>query len=454
MGLPDKRTHRTGSANEAEVAGDSNDRSKGQSELTPFKIALAGLLCLATAMGIGRFAFTPLLPMMLNDGVIDLLGASVLASANYLGYLVGALLCTFQPWLWRYLGRRFGWLPQVAASTWVRAGLAATSLLTLGMALHVPALWPVLRFVAGVASAFVFIFTSGWCLSQLAAQHASRLGGVMYAGPGAGIAFSGLLASGMVSLHASAAAGWLVLGVLACGLTALVWPVFDRTATASTLTSAMSSTAPGSSASGNTERTTAAAGRKQMLLLALAYGLAGFGYIITATFLPVIARQALPGSRWLDMFWPLFGLAVMAGALLTTRLSLKGDLRYLLAGCYGVQALGVGVTVWSPTLFGFVAGSLLLGIPFTAITFFAMQEVRRLRPDAMSSHMGLLTAVYGLGQIAGPPLVAVLLRRSASVGEGFTLSLEVAAATLVTGAVMYLWIARAYPVAISPEMKS
>ena len=191
-----------------------------------------------------------------------------------------------------------------------------------------------------------------------------------------------------------------------------------------------------------------------MLLLAFAYGLAGFGYIITATFLPVIARQALPGSRWLDMFWPLFGLGVMAGALLTTRMSLKGDLRHLLAGCYFVQALGVGVTVWSPTLAGFVAGSLLLGIPFTAITFFAMQEVRRLRPLAASSYMGLLTAVYGLGQIAGPPLVAVLLRHSKSLGEGFTLSLEIAATTLVAGAVMYLWMARAYPMADHSGAKS
>ncbi len=62
-------------------------------------IALAGAVALAVAMGIGRFAFTPLLPMMLHDGVIDLHAASWLASANYLGYLAGAPLCIFQPWL-------------------------------------------------------------------------------------------------------------------------------------------------------------------------------------------------------------------------------------------------------------------------------------------------------------------------------------------------------------------
>ncbi len=70
-----------------------------------WRIALAGMVSLAVAMGIGRFAFTPLLPMMLSDGVIDLATSSWLASANYLGYLVGALLCTFQPLAAGFLSR-------------------------------------------------------------------------------------------------------------------------------------------------------------------------------------------------------------------------------------------------------------------------------------------------------------------------------------------------------------
>ncbi|MDE2300240.1 MAG: YbfB/YjiJ family MFS transporter, partial [Burkholderiales bacterium] len=69
-------------------------------------------------MGIGRFAFTPLLPMMLHDGVIDLRSASWLASANYLGYLAGALLCTFQPWIWARVPR----LPPIDGPWLVRAG--------------------------------------------------------------------------------------------------------------------------------------------------------------------------------------------------------------------------------------------------------------------------------------------------------------------------------------------
>ena len=400
----------------------------------PLTIAITCALALATAMGIGRFAFTPLLPMMLADGVVDLPGASWLASANYLGYLVGALLCTFQPLIWS----RLKGLPPVLATTWLRGGLVATCVLTLGMALHVPALWPWLRFAAGVASAFVFVFTSGWCLARLAERNASNLGGLMYTGPGAGIAISGVLASGMVALHWKAAAGWLIFGMLACVLTAITWRTFK-------LKLAMPTPARTEVAMSTAHVPTSFGSRWHMFWLAIAYGLDGLGYIITATFLPVIARQVMPGSPWLDLFWPVFGLAVIAGALISTRISLSGDLRYILATSYLMQAVGVIMTVWLPTPLGFALGSLLLGLPFTAITFFAMQEVRRLRPTSVASSMGLLTAVYGLGQVAGPPLAAWLLSRSATVGQGFNLALEIAASSLVLGAAMFVGLARLYP---------
>ncbi len=396
-------------------------------------MAFAGAVALAVAMGIGRFAFTPLLPMMLADGVVDLRTASWLASANYLGYLAGALLCTFQPWIWARAKR----LSPIDAPRLVRAGLVATGVLTLGMALPWPAAWPALRFGAGIASALVFVYTSGWCLARLASQGASALGGAIYTGPGAGIVVSGLFVSGMVAWQWRAATGWLIFGVLAFVLSAAVWPIFRSDP--STPAVAPAPAAAGAQAPGTRH------GRTEIASLTLAYGLAGFGYIVTATFLPVIAREALPGSPWLDFFWPIFGLGVIVGALLATRLRVSGDLRLLLAGGYVVQAAAIGASVWSPTLIGFALGSLMLGVPFTAITFFAMQEVRRLRPAHAASTMGLLTAMYGIGQIVGPPLVALLLRRGRSAGAGFTLSLEIASGALLAGAAIYLAMSRAYP---------
>ena len=392
---------------------------------------MAGAVALAVAMGIGRFAFTPLLPMMLADGVIDLPSAGWLASANYLGYLAGALLCTFQPWLWA----RAGIATSVDAPRVVRSGLVVTGLLTVAMALPWPALWPALRFAAGVTSALVFVHTSGWCLATLARRGQAAIGGAMYTGPGAGIVASGLMASAMVALRWPSAWGWLLFGVLAGVLTASVWRTVrhDPVAATHALPTATTPAAPG--------RDTA-----EVACLAMAYGIAGFGYIITATFLPVIARAALPGSAWLDLFWPVFGLGVIAGALLATRVRINVNLQLALAGCYAMQALGVALTVWWPTLQGFALGSLLLGLPFTAITYFAMQEVRRLRPAQAASTMGLLTALYGLGQVVGPPLATVLLQASGSAAQGFKVALGMAAAALLGGALVFLAMHRVFRV--------
>ncbi len=397
----------------------------------PITIALAGLLSLAVAMGIGRFAFTPLLPMMLHDAVVDLPTASWLATANYLGYWLGAMGCALQPWVWK----RWRITTPLAHTLAVRIGLIATVLLTLGMALHTPALWPLWRLLAGIASALVFVYTSGWCLARLTALGAPAMAGIIFVGPGLGITVSGLAASAMVAGGWHASSGWAVFGVLAIVLTTITWPYLRGVVSVPAQQQ--------SSASGQ--------GGASMALFTLAYGLAGFGYIITATFLPVIARQALPGtSIWLDLFWPVFGLGVAAGALITVRLPVHWDRRQLLMACYAMQALGVLLSVWLPSLVGFALGSLLLGLPFTAITLFAMQEARRLRPHGASAFIGLLTAAYGLGQIAGPPLVALLLARSTTPRAGFALSLDIAAGALLVGVAIYAGLVRRHPLAEMP----
>lgn len=387
----------------------------------PIVVALAGLLALAIAMGIGRFAFTPLLPMMLHDGLLDLPQASWLASANYLGYWLGAMGCALQPALWRRWGRR-----ALEPTVMVRLGLAATVLLTLGMALPWPAAWPLWRGLAGVASALVFVYVSGWCLARLSELGAPALAGIIFVGPGLGIAVSGLAVTAMVTMELRATAGWACFALLALALMLLAWPRLQGPARAPASETTDDSPPP----------------RGVIAALTLAYGLAGFGYIITATFLPVIARQALPGSVWLDLFWPLFGISVAAGALITVRMPARWGRLHLLTACHALQALGVMLGLWWPTLAGFAIGSVLLGLPFTAITLFAMQEARRLRPRNASSLIGLLTAAYGLGQILGPALVAWVLPHAQTVSQGFRWSLQTAAAGLVLGLVIYAALAR------------
>jgi MFS family permease len=392
-------------------------------------VALAGAAALAVAMGIGRFAFTPILPIMLHDGVISLAAGSGLATANYIGYLAGAMLCMVLPRHW-------------PATALIRGGLVATALLTAAMALPVPALWLPLRFLAGVMSAVALIYTSGWCLHHLAERGRPGLGGLIFAGPGAGIALSGLAASGMVTAGWHNVAAWIVVALLSAVAIVAIWSVFDaRLPPAAAIVSPVAPFA---------RRVPERREPMELATFSLAYGMAGFGYIVTATFLPVIARGVLHDSAWLDLFWPAFGIASVAGAVIAARRRLAGDVRRVLVLLYLCQAVGVALSLLLPTVTGFVLGSLLAGLPFTLLTYFAMQEARRLRPRDATRFMGLLTAIYGLGQIAGPPLVGLLVHRAATPDAGFALALELAAGALVAGGALYAALIARWPVSSPP----
>jgi MFS family permease len=373
------------------------------------------LVGLAVAVGLGRFAFTPLLPMMLQDGLLDLRQASWLASSNYLGYLLGALACALQPWLWRQLPPALGQAPRLSFARLIRLGLLATVVLTLAMALPWPWAWPGLRLAAGLASALVFVYGSGWSLSQLTRLGKPQWGGLIYMGPGLGIVISGLAGGAMVGREWSSPAAGLCMGVLAVLGTALIWTVLGEAASHE---ERLAVAAPAA------EATAAGHGLSEQALLVLGYGLAG--------------------SVWLDLFWPLFGLGVAVGALLSTRLPSALDKRGLLVASYLVQALGIGVGLLYPSVPGFVVGSVLLGLPFSAISFFAMQEARRIKGGTAASFMGLLTATYGLGQVLGPLLVAELLRHR-EAAPGFDLALLIAAVGLGLGAIIFAWMMKQYP---------
>ena len=385
------------------------------------RAALACMITLAVVLGIGRFAFTPLLPLMLHGSAlgqpqIDIQHGGWLASANYAGYFVGAITCAAL---------------RIEPARMVRVGLVATVLLTLAMGVTSQFwVWAVVRFVAGAVSAWTFVFASQWGLRRLAELGAHGWGGVIYTGPGMGIVGTGLLVSAAGGYGATV--GWIGFGLIGAVLSILVWPVFrtapgDATRATGPATTATRRASP----AGQRASTNHAWHRADAFWLILLYGVPGFGYIITATFLPVIARHALPGSSWPDLFWPMFGAALIVGALLAARLPVHWDNRTLLAGCYVLQAAGIALGIVWPTAGGFSLGSILIGLPFTAITLFAMREARRLLGDEAAGLMGYATAAYGVGQIVGPLVAAPIAEHTGS----FSPALWLAAGTLLLGAV-------------------
>ncbi|RKR44766.1 YbfB/YjiJ family MFS transporter [Paraburkholderia sp. BL17N1] len=411
------------------------------------RAALACMVTLAVALGIGRFAFTPLLPLMLHGSgsgqpQLDIQHGGWLASFNYAGYFVGAVTCAAL---------------RIEPARMVRMGLAATVLLTLTMGVTSQFwIWAAVRFIAGAVSAWTFVFASQWGLRRLAEIGAHGWGGVIYTGPGVGIVGTGLLVS--VAGGYGAAAGWIGFGLIAGILSVVVWPVFgaasaggEKARSARMVGSGSGDQARAGNTSqrvagqaGATERaavqgaTTHATHHADALWLVLLYGIPGFGYIITATFLPVIARHALPGSSWPDLFWPMFGAALIVGAVLAARLPVHWDNRTLLAGCYVLQACGIALGIVRPTAAGFSFGSILIGLPFTAITLFAMREARRLRGDDAAGLMGYATAAYGVGQIVGPLVAAPIAEQTGS----FSPALWLAAGALLLGATGLVVVAR------------
>ncbi|CAH1671989.1 MULTISPECIES: YbfB/YjiJ family MFS transporter [unclassified Chelatococcus] len=402
-------------------------------------IATASAASLAVAMGIGRFAFTAVLPMMLHDGVVDLGGGSYLATANYLGYLAGAILCTALP-------RTSSRLLTVI----IRLSLIATALLTAGMAWPQVDLWGPFRFLSGVVSAVAFVLTSDWCVRELASRGKVHLASLMYTGPGLGITLSGLAAGGMVAAEWRASSAWLAFAALSTLIVICVWPAYRKSAAGAEVTTKPASISPPNHSDLKQPHARQAqepdrGSPFEMAFFAISYGLAGFGYIVTATFLPVIARDALPGSAWIELFWPIFGTAVVIGCILGTRTPSWIDYRAGLIACYVVQAAGVALTLVWPSVTGFVVSSTLVGLPFTIISFLAVQEVRRLRPHHVARYVGFLTVTYGIGQIAGPPLVGLLVNRVGSASLGFAIALGVAASSLLLGALLYALMIRLWP---------
>ncbi|WNV11770.1 YbfB/YjiJ family MFS transporter [Tardiphaga sp. 709] len=405
------------------MATTSFSQSKAHEAILPkaWVVALVGGASLSIAMGIGRFAFTPLLPMMLHEGVVDLQSGSHLATANYVGYLLGAMVAATQPSIIRWLS----WQRSPPSAGIVRWGLLLTTLLTGLMAFPVPSLWLSLRLLAGAGSAYVLVFTSGWCLTHLARHDRPTLGGLIFMGPGIGIVISGLAASALARNHFTSGSGWLFFAGLSAVVTAGVWTTFQGTDPHFETVEPIVSTKP-------------SVNSIEIGLFVLAYGLAGFGYIITATFLPVIARSTLSSSPWIDLFWPLVGFGAAIGSALSILTPRTLNRRLALAGLYAIQSLGVALTLFFPSLEGFIAGSILVGIPFMVITFYAMQEAKHLRPHHSAALMGALTAAFGMGQILGPAAVAAFAASEFSHAHAFAFSLGTAAASLAIGALLFL----------------
>jgi predicted MFS family arabinose efflux permease len=364
-------------------------------------IALGGLLSLAVAMGIGRFAFTPLLPVMQADVGLSVEAGGWLASVNYAGYLVGALAAT-----------RF----HIAPTRAIFSGLLAIAVTTLAMGFtHVFAEWAIWRTVAGIASAFVLVHISAWAMPQLAALERPALGGVVFAGVGIGVAGAGLICLAFVARGANSAQLWLIFGAVSTLAMFAIVPL---------LRSPAGNIETDSAAAGVNSRTSFSGDEWRLILCYAAFG---FGYIIPATFLPVMAREVIPDPALFGWAWPLFGTAGTITTLLTARANKPELTRTFWALSHVVMAVGCAVAALISSFTAVLIAALAVGATFMVITMLAVQEARLVAGAHARPLIGAMTAAFAIGQIVGP----LLVRGSAGTGTQFGGPLLVAAGLML-----------------------
>jgi predicted MFS family arabinose efflux permease len=360
--------------------------------LPPVRFSSArGAAALIVAMGIGRFAFTPLLPPMQADVQFSDSAAGLLASANLFGYLVGALMA--------------GRIARGSRATAYRIGLVITVLTDLLMAapLGVPG-WSVVRFAAGISSGLVFVFATAFVIELRgnAALH--------FAGVGLGIVLSGLVA-GFVPVWQTA---WLVLAGISL---LLAVPAMGLRGTAPILQ--------------RHEGTTRLTWSRPFVWLTIAYSLEGLGYIVSGTFLVAILH-GLPETAGLGpLAWIFVGAASIFAPMIWVRMALRFGSWRALAAAYAVQAFSI-VLPFAGGALAALAASILFGGTFVGIAGVSLRLGASLRPAQASQAVARLTTYYSIGQATGPFVAGV----AAEAVNGFTLPLLGAAAVVAIAGIL------------------
>ena len=345
----------------------------------PAPLALAGLLSLAVAIGIGRFVYTPILPYMTAGLGLAKSEAGLIASANFLGYLLGALAVA-----WR--------AAPGDPRHWLLGALAVSGLSTGAMALTaslVPFL--LLRLVGGAAGALVMVLASSIVMDRLAASGRAAWAAVMYAGVGTGIAISAMAVPATASGSEDWQGPWLFCGALSLALSVLI--------------AALLRTRPVIGPAGTDTGTRD--GARDLRRFILAYGLFGFGYVITATFVSDMVRAdpvLQPAEQWV---WLCVGLTAAPSAPLWTWAGRRWDTERAFAAACLIEAVGVALSV-SGGMWRVLLGAGLVGGTFVGLTAMGLVKVRRLSGPDPRRNLALMTAAFGLGQMAGPTLAGVL----------------------------------------------
>jgi len=371
--------------------------------ISHIKVLLAGIASLILTIGIARFSYTPLLPIMqVETGLSDANGGW-LATYNYVGYMCGAIIAASISNL-------------RLKDTLYRIGLIVALITTAGMAISESIwLWGFLRFLAGLASAGGLLIGSGLILNWLIRHNHRMELGIHFSGIGLGIVVSAIAVDAMAN-HFRWDEQWIILTGIGLLLVIPAWFWLPRP-------SSLPITAGGNTLKDDPPD------RQWMTLLIASYFCAGFGFVISATFLVVIVEKLpnLQGNG--ELVWLMVGVAAAPACYLWDRIArVMGTLKALQLA-YGLQIVGIVIPAISGSLTAVIVSSILYGATFIGIVSLMLTMVGKFYPTKPAKPMGKLTLSYGVAQIAAPALAGNLAETTGSYNG----SLYIAAAIMAVG---------------------
>jgi predicted MFS family arabinose efflux permease len=367
------------------------------------RVLMGGMLGMMVAMGIGRFAYTPILPLMERDLGLSHAETGSLASFNFVGYLLGAVACSFFPSLLRRVPVNVGALAASIATTLFMGAFAS------------PLWWGLLRFIAGLSSAILFVVIAVEVAEYLARQGESRIGGALYGGIGLGIVLSGLTVP-LLDRFGGWRGCWLGMGVISLAL-----------ALAGLLLARKRSAAPPLE---HIQR--AAVGRSSGISrLAVAYTCEGFGYIISATFLVAMVGRTPGIEQYASLSWVAVGLAAAPSTILWQQAARKFGVQRATVVAYAIQAAGILLSIRANTPFAAGLAAVSFGGTFLGIVTLVMSEGNRRAGSDGRRVAAILTACFSMGQVIGPTLAGLVADRG-----GFAIPLLLAALSVCLGGII------------------
>lgn len=362
------------------------------------RVIIAGALVLLVVHTLGRFIYTPLLPWLVKDGVLSLKEGADVASWNYLGYLLGALLAM----RWYRVAQIHRVLPWALA-----INVLSTLLQTQAEAVETLS---ALRLLNGITNGIVFVQAPSLILEWLARHGRATASGLVYLGVGAGL----LVSSTLVAVPAQWLVGadrWWPAFLLSVPLAWWGWRQLAVLDIPAPLTTSVDGVAV----------STRLFDRASTPLF-LSYAGAGLGYILPLTFLPMLASLQLePGSFLVDGSWLLVALATLPAPWVWNKLGARiGDALALRLN-YILQLLGVLAVLLLPTTWGIVLCALLVGGTFLGTVLLTQRLARTLHPHQGPRLSAGLVALYGFTQLAGPWLTSQWLAANGTLQGAFWL---------------------------------